>query len=212
VSGGAGDTIDVDRRTSQASRAEWVAPLLALTVAMSVLSQRLDAMLVTAGAVAVIAALVAWIAWQDVRTLTISDAALLALAILAVTMRLVVAREAGGTTGSTLVMTAFDGAVPGGLLLLFREFYYRRKGFDGLGLGDVKLAAVGGLLVGMVGFSWALFAASLLGLLVVVGLRVRSKRKPDRFDRLPFGAVLAPAVFVVWLLQLWSLQLPVVGF
>jgi leader peptidase (prepilin peptidase)/N-methyltransferase len=59
----------------------------------------------------------------------------------------------------------------------------------------------GGLLVGPIGFFWALFAASATGLAIVFGLRFVALQAPGPMDRLAFGALLAPALFVVWLSQ-----------
>ena len=145
--------------------------------------------------------LTVWIAWQDVRTFTISDAAVLTLAILALAYRWFSAAQLGDPPLQTCLALVFDAALPGGMLLAFREIYYRRKGIDGIGFGDVKLAAAGGLFVGTLGFSWALFAASLLGLSVVGVSRLLPNFRGTAGDKIAFGALLAPALWAVWLGQ-----------
>ncbi|WP_020188168.1 prepilin peptidase [Methylopila sp. 73B] len=130
----------------------------------------------------------AWIAWRDARSFIIPNEAAAALAALGIAARLA---EGGGATDA-LGALAVDVALTGGLLWAVREAYFRARGRDGLGLGDVKLAAAAGCLAGAAGFAVALFAASLAGLVVA------ALRRAGREDRLPFGALLAPAVWVVW--------------
>lgn len=155
-------------------------------------------------------AIVAWITWRDLRTFTIPDGAVLALAILAVCARWVEAQ--GGDPATLLVSLAIDAALPGGALLLFREIHFRRRGADGLGLGDVKLAAAGGLLVGTLDFSWALFAAAVSGLALVAARALLARALPDMSDRLAFGALLAPALWALWSMRHMPFLVPLAGF
>ncbi len=142
-----------------------------------------------------VAALAAWIALQDLADFTIPDGAVLGLALIAAALRLRAVSDGLIGVEDALVIAAFDLAVCGGGLWSVREVFYRRRGFDGLGFGDVKLGAAGGLLVGTSGFSMALVAASLAGVVVLI---VRHGRAPDlRTARLAFGALLAPAVALV---------------
>ena len=149
-----------------------------------------------------VALVVARIAWQDLADLTIPDGAVIALALLGAVFRLGDAVLLDEPLAPTLLVIALDVAISGGLLLAVREVYYRRRGYDGLGFGDVKLAAAGGALAGTAGFAWALLGASLLGLVLVFLLRGRvfAGRPPaPEAHKLPFGAVLAPALWVAWL-------------
>ena len=155
--------------------------------------------------------LAAWIAWQDWRSFTIPDGAVVALAALAIGYRWAVAMQAGDAPLEAMAPLAIDAVLPGGLLLAFREVYFRRRGFDGIGLGDVKLAAAGAVLVGTIGFSWALLAASLTGLVVFGARRLfaRSAAGPFDAERIAFGALLAPAFWMVWVGQTMAVLLPV---
>lgn len=146
-----------------------------------------------------LALLVARIAWQDLTDFTIPDSATLALALLGAAWRIAAAGEMGEGLGAELMLIALDGLLCGGALLIVREVYFRRRGHDGLGLGDVKLAAAGGLLVGTGGFAWCLFGASLFGILLLVGRRALATRGGAPEQRLAFGAVLAPALALGWL-------------
>lgn len=133
----------------------------------------------------VLAALVAWIAVHDALTLTIPDGAVAALAAVALALRL------AGRDPSEALLPAADAFLCGGLLYAVRETYWRLRGLDALGLGDVKLAAACGVLVGTAGFSAALLAASLTGIAVTVAGR-------SVVRKIPFGTLLAPAALVVW--------------
>jgi leader peptidase (prepilin peptidase)/N-methyltransferase len=86
-----------------------------------------------------------------------------------------------------------------GLFLTFRVSYRLIRGRQGLGLGDVKLAAVGGLWLGWMGAAIALEIATLSALASVLigGLRGRSFTGTTR---VPFGLFFAPAIWVAWLL------------
>jgi leader peptidase (prepilin peptidase)/N-methyltransferase len=79
--------------------------------------------------------------------------------------------------------------------------YRRWRGRDGLGLGDIKLAAVAGAWLG-----WAtIFAAielatlSALGAYFVSGYLNKRPLKSTAF--LPFGLFLAPAIWIGWLVE-----------
>ena len=79
--------------------------------------------------------------------------------------------------------------------------YRRWRGRDGLGLGDIKLAAVAGAWLG-----WAtIFAVielatlSALGAYIVNGYFRRRPLKATAF--LPFGLFLAPAIWIGWLVE-----------
>ena len=180
-------------------RAEWAVPALSIILAVVILRAAPDSPLPLALAAVATGGLVIWIVWQDLSTLTISDAALAAVAVVALAFRWSTGLSDGEAPRHALAAIGIDVVFCGGTLLVFREAYYRLKGIDGLGLGDVKLAAAGALLVGGIGFSWALFAASLAGLTAVVASRLIPGGA--RADRLAFGAMLAPALWGVWLIE-----------
>ncbi|MFC3692454.1 prepilin peptidase [Chenggangzhangella methanolivorans] len=139
------------------------------------------------GALALCLAVI-WISWSDVRDFTIPDGANFALGALALGVRF----ASDGFSSETALLALGSGALCGAALWGVREIYYRLRGHDGLGFGDVKLAAAAGVLVGPAGFALALFAASLAGLAVALALRSSAEA------RLPLGALLAPAVLAVW--------------
>jgi leader peptidase (prepilin peptidase)/N-methyltransferase len=150
-------------------------------------------------AIVFVTAQIIWIAWQDIVDLTIPDGAVVALAVVAAVVRLATTQNA---ISSELLLLLLDASLCGLAFLAVREVFFRIKGFDGMGFGDIKLAVASGMLVGIEGFAWSVFTASALGLALVVFVSVL--RHESRVDRLAFGALLAPACWAFWLAQLWS--------
>ena len=92
--------------------------------------------------------------------------------------------------------------VSGGLFLAIRLGYRRWRGRDGLGLGDVKLAAVAGAWLDWFALAVALEIAVVAALATYL-VRHRLGRRPLRAtDALPLGLYLAPAIWVAWFLQM----------
>jgi leader peptidase (prepilin peptidase)/N-methyltransferase len=90
------------------------------------------------------------------------------------------------------VVESVAGAVLGFLLFLGIAWVYRRlTGIEGLGGGDIKLAAMLGAFLGYQGLFLTIFAASLMGTVVGVSLMLRGRG--GRKTALPFGTFLAPA-------------------
>jgi leader peptidase (prepilin peptidase)/N-methyltransferase len=79
--------------------------------------------------------------------------------------------------------------------------YRRWRGRDGLGLGDIKLAAVAGAWLGFATIFAVieLAALSALGAYIVSGYLNERPLKATAF--LPFGLFLAPAIWIGWLLE-----------
>jgi leader peptidase (prepilin peptidase)/N-methyltransferase len=79
--------------------------------------------------------------------------------------------------------------------------YRRWRGRDGLGLGDIKLAAVAGAWLGLVTVFAVVEVATLsaLGAYIVNGYLRKRPLKATAF--LPFGLFLAPAIWFGWLVE-----------
>jgi leader peptidase (prepilin peptidase)/N-methyltransferase len=79
--------------------------------------------------------------------------------------------------------------------------YRRWRGRDGIGLGDIKLAAVAGAWLNIVTVFAAieLAALSALGAYVMRGVINGQPLKSNAF--LPFGLFLAPAIWIAWLVE-----------
>ena len=92
--------------------------------------------------------------------------------------------------------------VSGGFFLALKLGYGWWRGHEGIGMGDVKLAAVAGAWL-----DWFALAAA-IEIAVVTALGAYSVRhyvgkRPMRANHaLPFGLYLAPAIWVAWFLQI----------
>lgn len=106
---------------------------------------------------------------------------------------------AGGLGLTPTLSDRLIGGVAGfAALWLVARGYRALRGQHGLGGGDPKLLGAIGLWLGWRGLAPTVLAACLLGLAGVVLWRLASGRSVDPFARLPFGTLLAPAAFLVW--------------
>ncbi|MDA9450529.1 MULTISPECIES: prepilin peptidase [Bradyrhizobium] len=106
--------------------------------------------------------------------------------------------------GAEALLWPLTRAAATGLPLLLLMVLYRRwRGRDGLGLGDVKLAAVCGAWLDLATVVAVIELAALLAIgAYVVGAALRRKRlRATAF--LPFGLFLAPAIWIGWLGETW---------
>jgi leader peptidase (prepilin peptidase)/N-methyltransferase len=95
------------------------------------------------------------------------------------------------------VLASVTGAAIGFLLFLGIAWAYRRiTGVEGLGGGDIKLAAMLGAFLGYQGLFLTVFAASLMGTVVGVGMMLMGRG--GRRTALPFGTFLAPAAVAAY--------------
>jgi leader peptidase (prepilin peptidase)/N-methyltransferase len=109
-------------------------------------------------------------------------------------------------SGEGSMMGALGGAaLRGGVLALMflalRTFYLRLRGRQGIGLGDVKLAAVAGAWLGWIAMPIAIEIAALSALAVYATRHFILRRPVSATTRLPFGLFFAPAIWLGWLLQ-----------
>ncbi len=100
---------------------------------------------------------------------------------------------------------ALLGAAGGWLVLEGMRLGYRRwRGLDGLGGGDVKLAAMLGAWLGWQGVLMTFLLGSLVG--AAVGIAMTARGSAGRLTALPYGVFLAPAAAVVvfWGRAAWT--------
>jgi leader peptidase (prepilin peptidase)/N-methyltransferase len=91
---------------------------------------------------------------------------------------------------------ALLGAVAGsGLLWVVAEGYFRLRGREGMGLGDVKMMAAVGAFLGLKRTLITVLAGSLLG--SVIGIILIAVSKKGRDYELPFGTFLAAGALLV---------------
>jgi len=126
----------------------------------------------------------------DGRWMVIPDVYVVALAILG----LASAAQVGWVTA------ALGAALGGGLLATVRWAFLRFSRIEGLGLGDVKLMAAIGLLLGPVGVLWVVIWGCACG---AIWILLRGRAADGRRQMAPFGAcAAAPALVVLALARL----------
>lgn len=101
----------------------------------------------------------------------------------------------------TLASALARGAVLAAAFWVLRVSYERIRGREGLGFGDVKLAGVAGVWLGWLMLPLAIELAA-VSALAFYGLRQVLVREPmSATSRLPFGAFLAIAIWLTWVLE-----------
>ena len=149
-----------------------------------------------AAALAVLCAIVTLV---DLQRFIIPDTANLAIFVLGVAQMW--ASAANGALLADAGGLAARCLAAGGVLWLTRLGYRLASGRDGLGLGDVKLAAAGGSCLSWESLPLALQIGVLIALVAVGLAAVMARRMPERHAALPFGACLAPAIWVAFVLE-----------
>jgi leader peptidase (prepilin peptidase)/N-methyltransferase len=86
-------------------------------------------------------------------------------------------------------------AVGSGLLWVVAEGYFRLRGREGMGLGDVKMMAAVGAFLGLKRTLMTVLAGSLLG--SVIGIAVIAVSRKGRDYELPFGTFLGAGALLV---------------
>ena len=144
---------------------------------------------------ACLAALMLAIAVSDTERYIIPNELTAAAVALALLRAATITPDAGWLGLAWAVIRAVAVALP---LLALMAFYRRWRGRDGLGLGDIKLAAVAGAWLGWATIFAVLEVAALaaLGAYLAVALLRRRALKGTAF--LPFGAFLAPCIWLGW--------------
>lgn len=87
------------------------------------------------------------------------------------------------------------GAVGAGLLWIVGEGYFRLRGREGMGLGDVKMMGMVGIFLGLKRTLLTVLLGSLLG--SVIGIVIILASRKGRDYELPFGAFLAGGALLV---------------
>jgi leader peptidase (prepilin peptidase)/N-methyltransferase len=139
------------------------------------------------------------IAAIDARCFTIPDV----LSLPAIVLGLLASGSMLDPSRSQLVSVdhAIGAFLGGAALWLVREAYARLRGWHGLGLGDVKLAAAGGAWTGWDNLADVILLAA-AGALIFAIVRATIRRESlSGTQRVAFGAFLAPSIWVVWSLS-----------
>ena len=100
--------------------------------------------------------------------------------------------------GEALALAALRGAIVAAAFFGLWALYRRLRGREGIGLGDVKLAGVAGAWLDWPSIPIAIEIAALAALAVCLVRWLALGRAISATTRLPFGAFLAPAIWIAW--------------
>ena len=138
------------------------------------------------------------VATSDARRYVVPDA----LSGGAFVLGLVRAAAADSNSGFAAALMAISrAAFAAGLFLLVRIVYRRFRGYDGLGLGDVKLAGAAGAWLSLTVLPIAIEIAAITALAAYVFRQRKRARMVRAVGRIPFGAFFAPAIWVGWVID-----------
>ena len=145
-----------------------------------------------------LAGLMGTIAFVDFREFRVPDAlnlpaALGGLIVVALEARWL-AIDVLPALGSALISVL----VCGGIFLVLREVFFRLRGYEGLGFGDVKLAATGGIWLGWQDLPLAVLVSAIGAIILVAVASVAGRGAWSRERKIPFATFLAPAIWCCW--------------
>jgi leader peptidase (prepilin peptidase) / N-methyltransferase len=138
------------------------------------------------------------IAAVDARSFTIPDKLVL-VGLLLGFLNAAIVHEGQVTAG--LINAALRGGAFALLFLCGRSAYRLVRGREGIGLGDVKLAAVAGAWLDWMSISVAVDVAALSALAAVLVHAIRG-RPISIGSAIPFGLFFAPAIWLAWFLKI----------
>jgi leader peptidase (prepilin peptidase)/N-methyltransferase len=108
-----------------------------------------------------------------------------------------------------LLQAGAGALIGGGLVWCIRALYFFIRGFEGMGLGDIKLMSIVGAFQGLSGALSVLMIGSVLGAITGLILIYGNKRGGREFKtRLPFGAYLGVAVLLIMILPSFNFAKP----
>ncbi|MFB9263556.1 prepilin peptidase [Bradyrhizobium erythrophlei] len=137
------------------------------------------------------------IAIVDARSFLIPDPLNVAGVMLGIANAAVLGRGDLAVLAEAVLRAVLAAAVFAGLRLA----YVRVRRRHGIGLGDVKLAAVAGVWLDWSVLPIAIEIAALSALATYALRRYLLRRRQQPNSRLPFGLFFAPAIWIGWLLQ-----------
>jgi leader peptidase (prepilin peptidase) / N-methyltransferase len=107
-----------------------------------------------------------------------------------------------------LTIAALRAGVVAAVFFGLWAIYRQLRGREGIGLGDVKLAGVAGAWLDWPSIPIAVEIAALAALAVCLVRWLALGRAINATTRLPFGAFLAPAIWIAWLGETMLPQIP----
>jgi len=143
------------------------------------------------------------IAVADARAFIIPDKLTVAAFLLALTKA---ANEGLGSLPENIAVAVLRGLVLAFAFFALREIYVRLRHRHGIGLGDVKLAAVAGAWLDWTLIPVAIEIAALTALIFYLASRLILRRPLCAAAKLPFGLYFAPAIWFCWLFNAMFLE------
>ena len=133
------------------------------------------------------------VSWIDVRTQRIPDCITLSVAVVGLSQTVLTGGDQQAMLNSFLGMLLF-----GGTFMIVRAAYFFARNVEGLGMGDVKLAAAAGIWVEPFQLPAFLILSSAVTLIVSIGVSCANHGQivPRPGMRIPFGPGLALALFL----------------
>jgi leader peptidase (prepilin peptidase)/N-methyltransferase len=181
----------------------------AATIVVAAIATAAASMIVVPGgrglAGAGLACLMIAIAAVDARRFIIPDE--LTAAALALGLADAAIRHPDGI-GEALALAALRGGIVAAAFFGLWALYRRLRGREGIGLGDVKLAGVAGVWLDWPSIPIAVEIAALAALAVCLVRWLALGRAISTTTRLPFGAFLAPAIWIAWIGETMLPQIP----
>lgn len=152
-------------------------------------------MFIEASFTAFLATALAKVAIEDFRHMRVPDNLNIAIAVAGVCYWTL-------SNPALVGLQILSGASFGAAIWLLREAHQRFSGKVGLGMGDVKLGAVGAIWLNPTVLPLFLFAASMAGLAYAAALNLTYGGNL-RQDRIPFAPFLGASILFCWLLERW---------
>jgi leader peptidase (prepilin peptidase) / N-methyltransferase len=138
------------------------------------------------------------IAVADARAFIVPDKLTAAAILLALTNA---ANEGVGSMPENIAVAALRGLALALAFFALREIYVWLRHRHGIGLGDVKLAAVAGAWLDWTLIPVAIEIAALAALIFYLASQLVLRRPLRAAAKLPFGLFFAPAIWFCWLLN-----------
>ncbi|MGH6814001.1 MAG: prepilin peptidase [Methylocella sp.] len=189
----AGRGIEKPARRAPFACAAFAAPACSIAIASLVAAPSASGLFGGALGVLMLA-----IAVADSRAFIIPDKLTVAAFLLGLTNA---ANEGFGSVPENIAVAALHGFFLALAFLALREIYFRLRHRHGIGLGDVKLAAVAGAWLDWTLIPVAIEIAALAALIFYLASRLILRRPLCAVAKLPFGLYFAPAIWICWLLN-----------
>ena len=106
-----------------------------------------------------------------------------------------------GDSEASLFDAALRAGATAALFLMIQIAYRWLRGREGMGLGDIKLAAVAGVWLDWAAITIAIEIAAGAGLAFFLISGAMGRRPVRLTSKLPFGLFFAPAIWLAWLFQ-----------